>query len=780
MKKLILIIITLFTSLGIVNAGVVPGTIQKGNYESNIFCTAETKTFSPTGGSYSCTRYNNLPNVNCGIKSYPYCYSRSCGTNYNIYYIPIVSAGPGLPPEKSIVGSSCSVGMQGYYLNGTYIPDGYKVTKCTFNSNKYCSSPSCPGTPTYYSCETPSNGCNQYGASQVGSQSYVNYTEKSGIFYFSQSSNTIKLKNDESQYCNAKATVNVTYQPPSSGTWYCPVGNCYPYSISITNPGTGRNAQCSTGYSRDNLITNFDQLGTIQRQYTAYQNKQSCKVEGRYATQDTSGPSISINPVKNVFADDINKWCNINKYRGGIGSGSITEGCKYFRDRGNASGTEDLLKGLEITIGTDPSGIAKVDIIIGACSASYTPNTTGLSSILNSTTSASGVKSQYTAGFTIKYNSSFNALGKNQPSLLSLFGKTRLDECLDEGKNLLIVRTEDLARSENDGVTLQPNKKEEKVSGTINIDNSAPETKTTGDFTDSKNIWKNYTLKGNIEQGEVYKGGGTSTCNTLSGTLLTCPGTLIGGQVWVSPSGVNPTTGKFMSYSCDGGAWKPSAGECKMGCPNGQTWNPNSKKCEGAVCKAFVRGSEAIIENGVNGVVFSPTSCMAYCIPGHSLNCVVKPSGAIAETPTPDPSPETGPRCIASGEDANGVNNKLVNNKLIPPPQTNGWTSKYLMAFGVSYDEFDGGTAIWCQSLSDDYTNLIPKLYMHTRYFIDKGTYGGDYANETYFFKKFSYEFGYLGPIGCGKENWAKVTGIDVNGNISTKLYSQDFGGCGG
>ncbi len=605
MKKLILIIITLFTSLGIVNAWVVPGTIQKGNYESNIFCTTKTESYSPTWWSYTCSSYNNARHPDCWAETYKICATSDCWVkNYTACWY----ANDDLTKTTvCATWSTCSY-------------SGYTTTSCTTNYNS-CAAYAC-WAASYKSCRTSANGCEKYLSSPTWTDSYTNYTEKSGMFYFSQSSNSIKLKNDETQSCDAKATVNVTHTPPSNWTWNCPVWNCAPSSIPIKNQGTWKNAQCTTWYSRDNLVISFDQLWNIWRQYTNYQNKQSCKVEWRYATQDTAWPLSSINLVQNVFSNDDNKWCNIAKYR----AWTITEWCKYFRDRvSGRSWNDDLLKWLEITIWNDVSWIWKVNIILWACNGSYTPDTTTLSSILNSTTAASWVKSQYTNWFIIKYNSNFTALNKTQPSLLNLFWKTRLDECLDEWKNLLIVKTEDLARSDSNWVSTSPNWAITQIFRSINIDTSASETKTTWDFLTSQNTWKNYTLKWNIEQWEVYKSNKISSCNTLSWALIQCSWTLFWWQIWVAPSWINPSTWKFTSYICDWKPWRPSTTECKMWCPNWQTWNPNLNKCEwtATVCKAFVGWAEVAIENWVNWVVTWPT-CMAYCIPGHSLNCVVK------------------------------------------------------------------------------------------------------------------------------------------------------------
>ncbi len=639
MKKIILIFTLLFSYFGVTYAWVVPGTIQKGSYESNIFCTAETKTYSPTWWTYSCSMYYNARNAACWVQSYNTCTNAACWVasyNYN-----------------SCATSTCWVASYTacWYANddpsktqvcatwSTCSYAGYTTTSCTTNyktcaasacwiastNYKTCATSAC-WVALYNSCRTAANGCEQYSSSAIWTDSYTNYTDKEWIFYFSQSGNNIKLGNDVGQSCNAKATVNVTHIAPTSGIWYCPMWNCNPSSISIKNEYSWRHAQCTTWYSRDNLVTSFDQLWNIQRQYTSYQNKQVCKVEWRYATWDSTAPTVSINSVWNVFTDDIETWCNITRYKGA--SSSTKDGCEKYRARWQAGFWADLLKWLEITIWSDPSWIGSVNIILWACNATYTPNATDLNSILASTTSPSWVKSQYTNGFIIKYDASFTALWKSQPSLLSLFGKSRLDECFDEGQNLLIVEAKDMARSENDGISINPNS--EKIQKwTVNIDNSPPKVKLSGDLTNTSDIWRNYTLEWNIEQWEVYKWGWTSTCNSYSWSLVQCPWTLTGGQKWLAPTWVDANTWKFMQYSCNGQPGKPSINECKMWCIAWQDWNPNTLKCEVASCKATVGGKEVVIEHGVNGIV-SGSSCMAYCIPGHSLNCVVKWSAPVS------------------------------------------------------------------------------------------------------------------------------------------------------
>lgn len=148
--------------------------------------------------------------------------------------------------------------------------------------------------------------------------------------------------------------------------------------------------------------------------------------------------------------------------------GSLTNpelvGCRGYKNAGshidpNAK-NPDLLENLEVTI-DDVSGISGVTIEIGAsCVATYALPT-DISSIVVNPTNPSGIKSSY-KNITLKYNllstnGGAGSPGQGLPSLLSAFGKTRLDSCLTEGKNYMKVTVKDNARSDLDGSSYVPN-----------------------------------------------------------------------------------------------------------------------------------------------------------------------------------------------------------------------------------------------------------------------------------------------------------------------------------
>jgi hypothetical protein len=287
------------------------------------------------------------------------------------------------------------------------------------------------------------------------------------------------------------------------------------------------------------------------------------------------------------------------------------------------------------------SGILEVQVTIWTCSYTYTPDNPTLSNILVSTTSPSWVKATYTNPFTIKYDQFITALGKTQPYLLYAMDVDRLDECLTEWQNSIAILIKDMARCSTDGVSLCANTGQKFTKWTINIDNSTPKLQLSGDlittflsggtvidWVTSQDIWRNYTLSWTIKAWEEYEWGTSNECKSFSWALTwQCSGSLVWGQIWTSPSGVT-LDGKFMQYTCDD-LWPfPTDDDCEMWCPTWKIWNPNTSTCEDTACKAFVWWSPVVIEHGVNWVV-NGSSCMAYCIPWHSVGCVVKTTNAV-------------------------------------------------------------------------------------------------------------------------------------------------------
>lgn len=234
----------------------------------------------------------------------------------------------------------------------------------------------------------------------------------------------------------------------------------------------------------------------------------------------------------------------------------------------------DLLKGLEINIKDDLSWVSQIKIEIWWCTTTYNIENS-LNNILNSTTSPNWVKSWY-KDITLKYDQNITIEWKTYNSLLNQFWKDRLDRCLLEWKNYLIVTAIDQARSDNDGVTLAWNQKILDYSTNnkyIKVDNTAPkiwllqELKNLFETNDSSNCfiwginedwkWKNYTINWNIVYSDPYWNNaptsGCSTCSIFSKESKFCTWTLPNDSntIWISPAWVNPSSWEYFNYICD-------------------------------------------------------------------------------------------------------------------------------------------------------------------------------------------------------------------------------------
>ena len=199
----------------------------------------------------------------------------------------------------------------------------------------------------------------------------------------------------------------------ANGTSHTPAS--FSASFSCVDGGStyyqgGSNGVCNTAGSTDNLVASYNQVGSITRSYPNHSTS-TCTVQGRYATPDYSGPSISVNSVEGVFTSDNNEWCNVTRYL----SGDATRtGCNYYAGRtAHAAGTTpDLLEGLGFSV-SDTSGISSIRVELGGCDATYGSEAfnTDVGSIVQSASSASGVKPAYQST-AIKYNQvSVNAAG---------------------------------------------------------------------------------------------------------------------------------------------------------------------------------------------------------------------------------------------------------------------------------------------------------------------------------------------------------------------------------
>lgn len=449
-----------------------------------------------------------------------------------------------------------------------------------------------------------------------------------------------------------------------------------------------KNWECNYAFSEDNLISFFNQLWGLER-YKTQDDDSTCIVEWRYATEDNDAPSISINWVWNVFYSNW-PWCNLDRYISSYNDfqenysnnidycnnitstyntvsklnkfidenpdayntyistceySSVSFLCDQYRQRNttwNPLEWEDLLKGLEITIWNDPSGIWEVQIRIWTCSYIYKPEESDLKDIINSSISASWVKDMYTTWFTIKYDESFTAFWVEQESLLdAMWWGERLDSCFDEWKNSLAVLTKDLARSSQDGISLSPNISEVEKKSYVKVDESAPMIQLEWDLTTvyttttwiyqptgseitNEDTWRNFTLEWNIKQLESYKWNTSSSCITTWtwNCSLVLPSN---GWIYTQPYWVDSLTWIYTIYSCNGLQY-PEDLTCEVWCPWWYKLNTTTNSCEELneenICEwVYVWLFEAILwETAVN----IDWDCIPYCIAGHTLWCIVK------------------------------------------------------------------------------------------------------------------------------------------------------------
>ncbi len=341
-----------------------------------------------------------------------------------------------------------------------------------------------------------------------------------------------------------------------------------------------------------------------------------------------------------MFDSDQNNWCNLSKYRGsgyGTSSNPTLPGCTYYKNKTthtrtppgrSVSANPDLLEGIEISI-DDVSGISEIVVEIGKCSGTYS-FATDVASVVASTTSANGVKSGF-RGIRLYYNqlstSNGGAPGSGMPSLLTkLANGGSLDDCLVEGKNYVKVTAKDNARSNSDGKTLSANSSEYNGGGSglfVKIDNALPKLGISGDASKAADLgnapsscfvggmtdepaekeWKNYAVSGNIATTDPF-GADVSTdscskCTVFSGATYTCTTSApkggglpaSGNAEWISPAGINPTTGKFTGYTCDGLGPMPNTDSCDWTCKNGLVWNGLT----GSAAKCVQGGTLAIL-----------------------------------------------------------------------------------------------------------------------------------------------------------------------------------------
>lgn len=610
-KKILLWIILMFSlssNYVFVYAWVVPGTIQKWTNTQTFQCWITTTSYVT---SNTCS--SNI--TNCGTQ---YNTPVWCCTTLPVAYVAaiptwcwVVCTGTGTPAWCWVACTTQAVSAV------EAVPSWCSGTICSWNAYPY------------------HNG-HIYSETSTNYNNYISDTNNYNYHVWDTN-----LTND-TQTC----TPTTTWVASSWGNWTwlsCSQWECWSSANGGGNLYSPLHGYCSQAVSVKTIISTFDQLWN--RTYEHNDDKTTvnnttrntnltatCEMQWRYATPDNTAPSATTNWLSNDVSNaNANKRCNMLKYRWIWYTYKADEnpGCEYYKWLNtfwNPTGTQDLLKWLEITIPYDPSWFSQIQIRLWKCFYTYTPNSTDLWTILTSSSTESGyvwnLKETYRNQFILKYNTTVSALWKTQPSLLTAFWKARLDECLDEWKNSLTVLVKDMARSTADGVTLTPN--EQKVSwGTINIDNSVPKVAVSNDLattslnwwtlagwfigtvTDNLNIWRNYSLTGNIQQWEKYAWWTANECKNFTWALTGNCGPVSAWFMWVTPPWVNGTTGKFKQFTCDGDTF-PSNSECQQIPTTCSNWQ----------------------------IIW--WACINYCVADHTVNCIVKEWGTPAPvTPAP-------------------------------------------------------------------------------------------------------------------------------------------------
>ena len=386
---------------------------------------------------------------------------------------------------------------------------------------------------------------------------------------------------------------------------------------------------CTTGtcvptHIRPNRITSFDQLGYVDYNYNWTSSlSNQCSIEARVAVRDNDWPQISISPqaISDFFnSESDNFWCNVESYI------DTWDWCDDIIALTGVNKPDDLLKWLTITL-SDQSWIYNANINLWEhCSAEYRTLTSvfNLSEIINSTTSNNWVKTEYTSR-TITYD-----------ELIDLFQVDRLDECFWEWKNGLHIVSRDMAISSSN-FELSSNSSTFQSTWTINNDSSFPKIELLEDLLnvhiyedyflwregfynyelynidEDWKIWRNFTIEWNIQVVEDNQPS-SPECDEV---ILTCTSTepIPPWQVWISPIWVNPDTWEFTQYQCEWMAPFPDISECAL------SSLPDEDKCT-----IWVWWNELEIEDWEEEfwVFISPDECYAYCIPWHSVWCIIK------------------------------------------------------------------------------------------------------------------------------------------------------------
>jgi hypothetical protein len=532
-KYLLPIVVASVVGISFADARLTPGTIQKGQYTGGNTCNTSTNSYDPAG--FSCSENSSACR---GGQFYadPYECGHMVGEGTGAYY-----------QSQTCYGSPyCHDWQKQPSYGGAWTYTNYLLNSETLSYGAVGSGNQKLGADVGYSCSRTSNGTNHTPAQRNGS---TNCEQNNGSYY----------------------------------------------------PNNGANGVCNSFSSTDSRLDSYTQNGQANRSNPS-DGDSTCTVEGRYADPDNSGPSISVNSVASVFSTDGENWCNLAKYRNeGFAAYTSTQnpelpGCTYYKARtGHATTVNpDLLENLSVTV-SDTSGISDIRVEFGSCDATYS-FPTDINSILQSP-GGQGTTGRFAdqTNIVIPYNATFTVRGTTHPGLVAKFGKTRLDQCLSEGRNYLKITARDNARSDQDATTYDPNSATLDLAGSngyINIDNSTPKFRLSGDAKDVAaasdgsqcfdgglsiaDRFKNYNVGGNLETTDPW--GADSSPNCGSCTVLTETGFNCNTvktkpshpqAIWVSPGNINPTTGIYTVSYCDGGSPLPDPQTCDWDCNTG-------------------------------------------------------------------------------------------------------------------------------------------------------------------------------------------------------------------
>ena len=491
---------------------------------------------------------------------------------------------------------------------------------------------------------------------------YYDNTDEKWIFN-EDSSFSVKIWEDLSNECKISAKSSGFNQHFTPVPISCTDSSSSYFSISWTA------WSCISTKSRNYKNTSYDQLWNksfiLEPETEKYWGPNFCYVQWRYADRDDEWPEIVISWVDYLFSWE--QWCNIDKYLGRWKYGSDFEydenknenlWCEDYKERSISDAERlawktfdwerpDLLRNLKIEIKDDISWVGSVKIKIWSCEYNIEHNpTVELPELIKDNNNDEWVKDKYKKWFIITKSTIIGsgAIKDLWTNLLSGFNITknpditRLDECLVNWKNKIIVTTKDMARNAQDWTSLQWNYKTKEVEWLL-IDIWTPKlsvTDTLNSFYEKKDntnwnlvVWKwnNESLKWNIIFSDSdWFVDRENECSSFTGSLTwQCTNILSTNEIYVLPAGVDPYTWEFKKFKC-WGLWPfPNNSDCKKWCAKWTIFDPITSKCIvlNWICNDAIQWWEQLedfnfMEHKRDGI------CLPYCMPWHSLNCIVK------------------------------------------------------------------------------------------------------------------------------------------------------------